>query len=91
MEPNINSEVKGALFAPTGGIIGPFEYTIALMENAVQNGGEETANPSYIFPQNVVLDYYFSNQTVCGSGNEQIEISGLTPWILYLANFRKSK
>ncbi len=46
---------------------------------AVQNGGEETANPSYIFPQNVVLDYYFSNQTVCGSGNEQIEISGLTP------------
>lgn len=41
MEPNINnSEIKGALFAPTGGIIGPFEYTLALMENAVQNDGE---------------------------------------------------
>jgi len=40
MEPNINEEIKGALYAPTGGIVGPFEYTIALTENAVQNGGE---------------------------------------------------
>lgn len=46
---------------------------------AVQSGGEETANPSYVFPQNVVLDYFFSNQTSCASGNEQIEVSGLTP------------
>lgn len=45
---------------------------------AVQSGGEETANPSYVFPQNVVLDYFFSNQTSCTSGNEQIEVSGLT-------------
>ena len=48
MEPNINSEVKGALFAPTGGIIGPFEYTIALMENAVQNGGEVILNSEVV-------------------------------------------
>nr|WP_312288896.1 NAD(P)/FAD-dependent oxidoreductase [Clostridium chromiireducens] len=40
MELNINEEIKGALYAPTGGIVGPFEYTIALAENAVQNGGE---------------------------------------------------
>jgi len=46
---------------------------------AVQSGGEETANPSYVFPQNVVLDYFFSNQTSCTSGNEQLEISGLIP------------
>ncbi|MEG1002159.1 NAD(P)/FAD-dependent oxidoreductase [Clostridium sp.] len=39
-EPNLNKEVFGALFAPTGGIVGPYEYTIALMENAVANGGE---------------------------------------------------
>lgn len=45
---------------------------------AVQSGGEETANPSYVFPQNVVLDYFFSFQTSCSSGNEQIEVSGLT-------------
>jgi len=40
MEPNLSEEIKGALYAPTGGIVGPFEYTIALAENAVKNGGE---------------------------------------------------
>lgn len=40
MEPNLSEEIKGALYAPTGGIVGPFEYTIALAENAVENGGE---------------------------------------------------
>ncbi|MBE6062858.1 MAG: NAD(P)/FAD-dependent oxidoreductase [Clostridium butyricum] len=40
MEPNLNQEIKGGLFAPTGGIVGPFEFTIALVENGVQNGGE---------------------------------------------------
>lgn len=39
-EPNLNQEIFGALYAPTGGIVGPFEYTIALAENAVANGGE---------------------------------------------------
>lgn len=39
-EPNINPEVWGALYAPTGAIVGPYEYTIALVENAVTNGGE---------------------------------------------------
>lgn len=39
-EPNLSNEVVGALYAPTGGIIGPFEYTIALVENGVTNGGE---------------------------------------------------
>ncbi len=40
MEPNINDDVVGALHAPTGGIVGPYEYTIALMENGVANGGK---------------------------------------------------
>ncbi|MDS0526022.1 NAD(P)/FAD-dependent oxidoreductase [Clostridium sp. SHJSY1] len=40
LEPNLNEDIKGALYAPTGGIVGPFEYTIALAENAVENGGE---------------------------------------------------
>lgn len=39
-EPNLNKNIKGALFAPTGGIVGPFEYTIALAENGIKNGGE---------------------------------------------------
>lgn len=39
-EPNLSQDIVGALYAPTGGIVGPYEYTIALMENAVSNGGE---------------------------------------------------
>ena len=40
IEPNLSHDIKGALLAPTGGIVGPFEYTIALVENGIQNGGE---------------------------------------------------
>lgn len=39
-EPNLEDNIVGALYAPTGAIVGPFEYTIALMENGKDNGGE---------------------------------------------------
>lgn len=38
MEPNVSEAVKGALYAPTGGIVCPFGLTIALAENAHENG-----------------------------------------------------
>ena len=38
LEPNINSKACAALYAPTAGIINPFELTVALAENAAQNG-----------------------------------------------------
>lgn len=37
-EPNINPEVKFALYCPTAGIISPWEYAIAMAENAAING-----------------------------------------------------
>ena len=40
MEPNITNEVVAALWAPTGGIVCPFGLTIALAENACDNGVE---------------------------------------------------
>lgn len=40
MEPNITDDVYAALYAPTGGIICPFELNIALAENAFTNGVE---------------------------------------------------
>ncbi|SDK02126.1 NAD(P)/FAD-dependent oxidoreductase [Natronincola ferrireducens] len=40
LEPNINEDVVGALYAKTGGIVGPWELAIALVENAVDNGVE---------------------------------------------------
>jgi glycerol-3-phosphate dehydrogenase len=40
MEPNINENIEGALYAPTGGIVCPFGLTTALAENAYNNGVE---------------------------------------------------
>ena len=38
MEPNITPEIKGALLAPTAGIIDPFNLVVHAMENAIDNG-----------------------------------------------------
>lgn len=38
LEPNLSKEVCGALLAPTAGIVSPFELTVKLMENAIDNG-----------------------------------------------------
>ena len=48
MEPNLNKDVKGALFCPTGGIVGAYEFTIALSENAIDNGGELRLNSKVV-------------------------------------------
>ena len=38
VEPNISPEAKSALWAPSAGIVCPYELTIAAVENAVING-----------------------------------------------------
>lgn len=38
MEPNISEAALGALYAPTGGIVCPYELTIAAIGNAMDNG-----------------------------------------------------
>ncbi|QEK10904.1 NAD(P)/FAD-dependent oxidoreductase [Crassaminicella thermophila] len=40
MEPNLNKEIIGALYAPTAGIVSPWELAVALAENAADNGAE---------------------------------------------------
>lgn len=40
LEPNVSSEVKAALYAPTAGIVCPFGMTYAFAENAAVNGVE---------------------------------------------------
>jgi glycerol-3-phosphate dehydrogenase len=46
-EPNINPEVSGALWAPTGGICDPFMAVVAAAESAVQNGVTLMLNTSF--------------------------------------------
>ncbi len=40
IEPNVSDRAMGALFAPTGGIVCPYELTIAAIGNAMDNGAE---------------------------------------------------
>lgn len=40
MEPNLSADVVAALYAPTSGIICPFELTMGFAENAAMNGAE---------------------------------------------------
>ena len=40
IEPEVSEEVVAALYVPTGGIVCPFGLTIALAENACDNGVE---------------------------------------------------
>ncbi len=53
MEPNLSDQVVAALYAPTGGIVCPFNLTIALAENAAVNGIEFRLNTEVtgVFPE----------------------------------------
>ncbi|MEW6673927.1 MAG: NAD(P)/FAD-dependent oxidoreductase [Thermodesulfobacteriota bacterium] len=43
-EPNLSHTLAAALFAPTAGVVNPYELTFALCENAVANGVELKVN-----------------------------------------------
>lgn len=43
-EPNVSKQVTAALYAPTSGIVCPYEMTIAFAENAAENGVEFLLN-----------------------------------------------
>lgn len=51
MEPNVTENVYAALYAPTAGIVCPFNLNIALAENACENGVEFRFNTEV---QNIV-------------------------------------
>lgn len=59
MEPHLNPDSKYGLFEPETGIINPFEYTVALAENAVINGVK-------VLLDTEVLDIMIENKTVKG-------------------------
>jgi len=67
LEPNINEEIVAALYAPTCGIVGPFELAIALAENAVENGAELFLN-SKVVSIDKAEDHYVINK-----GNNEIK------------------
>lgn len=66
IEPNLNPNVKGALFAPTAGLINCFTLPVHAMENAVDNGVK-------LFLNEKVIDIKKEGELfniVCDSKNE---------------------
>ena len=58
MEPNISDETAAALYAPTGGIVCPFNMTIAYAENACENGAEFRLNTAVLEIERLVCGGY---------------------------------
>ena len=48
LEPELSEDIVGALYAPEGGSVMPFELAAALMENAIYNGVELLTNSPVI-------------------------------------------
>ena len=48
IEPYVSDDVIGSLYAPTAGIINPFELCVALCENAMDNGVELLLNEEVV-------------------------------------------
>ncbi|GAK57498.1 FAD dependent oxidoreductase [Candidatus Vecturithrix granuli] len=44
MEPNLTPDIREAIYAPTGGIVEPYEMIFAIVENAQKNGLELFTN-----------------------------------------------
>jgi glycerol-3-phosphate dehydrogenase len=66
MEPRVNKEVVGGLYAATCGIVGPWELAIAQAENAAENGVEILLNSEVkdIKKQETVYSIFTSNRTI---------------------------
>lgn len=67
IEPFISDEVIGSLYAPSAGIINPFELTVAMCENAMDNGVEILLN------EEVVSVRKLTNKYVVKTNNNEYE------------------
>lgn len=69
MEPNISDNVIAALYVPTGGIVCPFNLTIAMAENAVVNGVEFSLNTEVMTIEKISDGYKLSVNKTDDAGN----------------------
>ncbi|MEG0691868.1 MAG: NAD(P)/FAD-dependent oxidoreductase [Oscillospiraceae bacterium] len=65
LEPNLNPDVKAALFAPSAGIVSPWNLAIALAETAVTNGAEVKLNSKVLSIKKT--NHYFTIETTQGT------------------------
>lgn len=78
IEPNLNKEIVGVLNVKTSGIVSPYEMTIALAENAAENGVEFKLNSKVTNIEKISEEYKVTlNNKEVVSGKIIINASGL--------------
>ncbi|EOU1682925.1 NAD(P)/FAD-dependent oxidoreductase [Clostridium perfringens] len=78
IEPNLNKEIVGVLNVKTSGIVSPYEMTIALAENAAENGVEFKLNSKVTNIEKISEGYKVTlNNKEVVSGKFIINASGL--------------
>lgn len=78
IEPNLNKEIVGVLNVKTSGIVSPYEMTIALAENAAENGVEFKLNSKVTNIEKIFEGYKVTlNNKEVVSGKIIINASGL--------------
>ncbi|HHD2715525.1 TPA: NAD(P)/FAD-dependent oxidoreductase [Clostridium perfringens] len=78
IEPNLNKEIVGVLNVKTSGIVSPYEMTIALSENAAENGVEFKLNSKVTSIEKISEGYKVTlNNKELVSGKIIINASGL--------------
>lgn len=78
IEPNLNKEIVGVLSVKTSGIVSPYEMTIALAENAAENGVEFKLNSKVTNIEKISEGYKVTlNNKEVLSGKIIINASGL--------------
>ncbi|XZL85007.1 NAD(P)/FAD-dependent oxidoreductase [Clostridium perfringens] len=78
IEPNLNKEIVGVLNVKTSGIVSPYEMTIALAENAAENGVEFKLNSKVTNIEKISEGYKVTlNNREVVNGKIIINVSGL--------------
>lgn len=78
IEPNLNKEIVGVLNVKTSGIVSPYEMTIALAENAAENGVKFKLNSKVTSIEKISEGYKVTlNNKELVSGKIIINASGL--------------
>jgi len=63
LEPKLNTDVVGGLYAPAGGIIEPYRFVFSLVESALKNGVELFTNFKVVSAVHESNEYIISSET----------------------------
>ena len=80
IEPNVNKDVVGALWCKSSGIVCPFNFNIALMENAITNGVELKLENEVLNIKRIEENYF---EIKTNKENYKVKIRNKCGWSLF--------